>query len=236
LQIVLDKERSDSWQSVRGNHEDYVLSRSHDEAPPDDLEDPRLSIYRNSFWTYQQLNGELGALEAMPFQVSFTGPDGREVRVVHASMIHNRDGIYPETRDEELRKKIEPAPAVLCVGHTHRPLIRVIDQTLVANVGSVGMPFDRDTRACYGQLTWRNGEWGAEIIRLPYDHAQAEQDYFDSGFIPQAGPLTELMLLEFRRAQAHLHLWNRCYEQAVLTGEMLIGDSVAAYMAGVNGQ
>jgi len=231
LGILLEKERSDSWQLVRGNHEDYVLARNHDEASSND---PRSAIFRNSFWTYKRLNGHVEALEAMPFQVNFDGPDQREVRIVHASMLHNRDGIYPQTTEEELREKISPGPALFCVGHTHRPLVRKIDHTLVVNAGSVGMPFDGDTRACYAQLTWHKGEWGAEIVRLPYDQVQAEQDFFDSGFIPGAGPLTEIMLLEFRRAEAHLHLWTRIYEQAVLRREISIGESVSDYMNTLN--
>ncbi|MEZ4518278.1 MAG: hypothetical protein R3C44_16140 [Chloroflexota bacterium] len=49
---------------------------------------------------------------------TFTGPvrvgppDGQALRVVHASLISNRDGIYPDTSEEHLREQIDPAPAV----------------------------------------------------------------------------------------------------------------------------
>ncbi len=166
LDLLLEKQLAEGWQSVRGNHEDYVLDQAKPGAP---RSGPRFDISRNAFWTYQELNGREDSLEMMPFQVSVSGPSGDEVRVVHGSMRGNRDGIYPETTVDEIRLKIAPAPTVLCVGHTHRPLIRQVDKTVVVNVGSVGSPFDGDGRASYAQLTWDKQSWKAKIIRLKYD-------------------------------------------------------------------
>jgi len=163
LRIVQTKMADESWSMVRGNHEDYVLKQAKPDAP---RTGPEFEIDRSAFWTYQQLNGQVSSLKALPFQVNVFDPAGREVRAVHASMRDNRDGIYVDTSDEDLRQKIAPAPAVLCVGHTHKPLMRRIDDTLVINVGSVGMPFDGDKRASYAQLIWQNGSWRAEIARL----------------------------------------------------------------------
>jgi predicted phosphodiesterase len=136
LQFVEERQQLSGWQVVRGNHEDYVLVHDGPDAPKSG---PEFEIYRNSYWTYQQLAGKVASLKAMPFQVSFPGPDDKEVRVVHASMRGNRIGIYPNTPDAMLGQLIAPPPAVICVGHTHRPLVRQLDGTLVVNVGSAGM-------------------------------------------------------------------------------------------------
>jgi hypothetical protein len=212
---------------VRGNHEDYVLDFT---SPETTSGGPVFEIARSGYWTYQQLNGRVDQLQAMPFQVSFAGPDGREFRVVHASMRSNRDGIFPKTSDGELRQLIAPAPSVLCVGHTHRPLVRHIDNTLVVNVGSVGMPFDGDPRTGYAQLNWLAGQWRARIIRLAYDREQTVRDFFECGFIPGAGSLADLMLVELQRARSYIHLWGWQYEQSVLAGEISIDASVKAFM------
>jgi predicted phosphodiesterase len=231
LRIVQTKMEGDSWLVVRGNHEDYVLKQARPDAPSSG---PEFEIDRSAFWTYQKLNGQVSSLKAMPFQVNVFDPAGREVRAVHASMRNNRDGIYVDTSDEDLRRKIAPAPAVLCVGHTHKPLIRRIDDTLVINVGSVGMPFDGDKRSSYAQLTWQYGSWRAELIRLEYNRKQTEQDFFSTGFFDGAGELARIMLLEFRQARAYLHLWVRQYEAAVLAGEISLNDSVNEFLTGVN--
>ncbi|RME96734.1 MAG: metallophosphoesterase, partial [Chloroflexi bacterium] len=178
LRFVQHKQHADGWQVVRGNHEDYVIQW---DSPDAATSGPKFEIFKLAYWTFEQLNGNVDALRAMPFQLSLPAPDGSEFRVVHASMINNRTGIFPFTTDEKLRQKItapnQPPPAVLAVGHTHIPLVRHIDGTLVVNAGSVGLPFDGDTRAAYAQLTWRQGRWAAKIIRLDYDRDRAEQDY-----------------------------------------------------------
>ncbi|UCG24422.1 MAG: metallophosphoesterase family protein [Chloroflexota bacterium] len=226
LQFIEEKQRSAGWQLVRGNHEDYVLVHARPDAP---RSGPEFEIYLNSYWTYRRLEGKIESLKAMPFQVTVTGPDGREVRVVHASMRGNRIGIYSEMPDAMLDQLITPAPAVLCVGHTHRPLVRQLGDTLVVNAGAVGMPFDGDRRAAYAQLTWKNDQWAGEIIRLDYDQKQTEEQFHASGFIPEAGPLAEIMLLEFRQARSHIHLWLTNYQPLVLSGEMTMAESVQSY-------
>lgn len=228
LQLVMAKRRTEGWLFVRGNHEDYVLKQAQPDA---ERSGPDFEIGQAAYWTLLKLNGNLGELQKMPFQVAFPAPNEREVRIVHASMRGNRDGIYPDTPDEELRQKILPPPAVLCVGHTHRPLVRQIDQTLVVNVGAVGMPFDGDYRPAYAQLTWQDNKWQVKIVRLDYDRAQTERDFFDTGFFDEAGDLVKIMLVEFRQSRAHIHMWSRQYEEAVLSGQMSMAESVRSYMA-----
>ena len=165
----------------------------------------------------------MSPLEAMPFQQTVPVEDGTEVRIVHASVHGTRDGIFPETPDEVLSKQIgRPHVPLFCVGHTHWPLVRQLDHTLVVNVGAVGMPFDGDRRASYGQLTWRHGQWQARIVRLPYDWLRAERDYVDTGFLDGGGPFPRLMLVELQRAQSQLYGWTNTYEQAVLAGELSV--------------
>ena len=231
LQFVGERQQQNGWLVVRGNHEDYVLSQARPDRP---RSGPEYEISLNSLWTYRQLNGEMSALKKMPFQISIPGPHDEEIRVVHASMLGNRDGIYPETTAAELRHKITPPPAVLAAGHTHRPLIRRLDETLVVNVGSVGMPFDGDDRAAYGRFTKRRDRWQAQIIRLNYDKVQTERDFFETGFIPDAGDLARIMLLEFRQAHSHIFAWVNQYQPAVLAGQLSVADSVTQYLAANN--
>jgi putative phosphoesterase len=232
LLFVGERQRQDGWLVVRGNHEDYVLSQARPDRP---LSGPEYEIALNSLWTYRDLNGEMVALEKMPFQISVPGPHAEEMRIVHASMLGNRAGIYPESTAEELRHRIAPPPEVLVAGHTHRPLIRRLDETLVVNVGSVGMPFDGNDRAAYGRFTKSHGIWQSVIIRLNYDKAQTERDFFETGFIPQAGDLARIMLLEFHQARSHIFNWVYQYQPLVLAGQLSVADSVAQYLA-INGQ
>lgn len=232
MQFIQDKQRTQDWLVVRGNHEDYVISYARPDVEYGELE---FEIYRGAYWTYRQLYGNVSALEAMPFQVDLTAPNGDAARVVHASMHNNRDGIFPKTTDEQLRQKIQrpgqPPPPLFCVGHTHWPLLRDIDDTLVINVGAVGLPFDGDPRACYGQLTWHRGRWQAELIRLDYDRRAAERDFFSTGFLEEGGALSPLILNEFRTSQSRLYQWAMEYEARVLANELTLADSARKFLA-----
>lgn len=233
LAYVQQKVAGDGWELVRGNHEDYVLLHADPASP---RSGPQFEIFRNSFWTYLQVADQVEYLASMPEQVSFDDPGGGETRFVHGSMQGPRAGIFPSISDETLRAKIAPPPATLCVGHTHVPLVKRLDGTLVVNVGSVGVPFDRDRRAAYAQLLWRRGRWEAEIVRLDYDWAQTEREFSETGFLSGAGPLAEIMLLEFQQARSHIHLWIGRYEQAILAGELSVAESVAAYLGSLGGR
>lgn len=227
LEFIQQQQQTAGWQVVKGNHEDYVIEFDRPETTPGG---PRFEIFQMAHWAYQQLNGHVRALQAMPFQVSLTGPAGDEMRVVHASMLNNRNGIFTTTSDAHLRQKIQPPPAVLGVGHTHIPLVRRIDNTLVVNAGAVGLPFDGDPRASYAQVEWRRGEWSAQIVRLEYDRRRAEQDFFDTDFMTNAGPLALLVLDELRTAQSRLYQWTVEYQQATLNGDISLPDAVNNFM------
>lgn len=233
LHLILRRQNRSGWLLVRGNHEDYVIAQARPEAQ---RSGPTFDVFRSSYWTLEQLDGDVSALEGMPFQQNLCAPDGSQVRVVHASMRGIRDGIFPMTPDDVLRKQIgRPVAALFCVGHTHWPLIRHIDRTLVVNVGAVGLPFDGDSRASYGQLVWRDGGWSAEIVRLDYDREQTERDYRDSGFLDEGGPLARLMLRELRTARSQLYQWALAYETPVLQRAMTIDQSVALYLESAGG-
>lgn len=224
LRFVINKQEHAGWHLLRGNHEDYLLRCGLPETPQTG---PKFEINRFAHFAYEQLNGETERIRTMPEGYSMNAPDGSEFRVVHASMEHNRDGIHQELSDQELRVKIDPAPAVFVTGHTHQPLIRKIDQTLVVNTGSVGSPFDLDWRPSYGRFTWDAvAGWNTEIVRVPYDRRRIEQDYQSSGFLKDGGPLAQIMLVELRRSRGLIYHWASQYEQMVLNEEISLEESV----------
>ncbi len=223
LAWMLERRESHGWHLLLGNHEEFVLDC---EGPEQPLSGPGYEIKQFAHFALAQVNGMAAELRTLPGIFECLSPNGDMLRVVHASMRSNRDGIYPETPNDILRKQIAPAPAVFVTGHTHRPLMRPVDDTLVVNIGSVGSPFDDDRRAGYGRFIWTGDEWQAEIVRLAYDFGQIEKDYVRSGFLEQGGPLAQLMLVELRKARGLIHRWAGRYESAVLSGHITLEESV----------
>ena len=224
---VLDRAKAEDWGVIRGNHERYVLNYGDGNWPDGG---PEYDIQRHAKWTYDQLDGLVEPLAALPVQWDMQDDDGNELRMVHASMLGDRSGIFPDDADEALREKIAPPPAVLVVGHTHRPLVRTVDDTLVVNVGAVGAPFDRDPRAGYARLTHSDGSWRAEIVRLEYDREQAIAGFHDCGYLEESGDFARLILAEFREARSLIPGWYRAYERQVMRGEMTLKASVDLYL------
>ena len=226
LRFVLARAADSGWRIIRGNHEEYVLRVAREPGERPGLEG---AVRENVGWTAQQLDDEVATIDGLPAQISLRAPDGGEAWVVHASMRHNRDNILPDTPDDLLREQIAPAPPLIRVGHTHRPLIRTIDATLVVNAGSAGLPFDGDARASYAQLTWHAG-WHATIARVAYDRDQTERDYAGTGFMRDSGAIAALIYDEFRTARPRLSRWMERYKDAVLAGELTAAESVRDYL------
>jgi hypothetical protein len=145
---------------------------------------------------------------------------------------------FPKTTDDQIRNKMQaagqPVPKLFCTAHTHYPLIRSVDDTLVVNVGAAGLPFDGDPRAAYAQLTWLKGQWKARIIRLDYDRPQAEQDFYNSGYLANGGPLIKLILDELHTARPNLYQWTLQYHNLIMAGEITLEQSVSNYLSEKN--
>ena len=50
LEVIREKQRTDGWLVVRGNHEDYVIGHTLPDAP---RRGPAFEIYRAAYWTYE---------------------------------------------------------------------------------------------------------------------------------------------------------------------------------------
>lgn len=223
LDLLIDRRQRDGWHLLRGNHEEFVLDCENPHQP---RTGPAYEMRQFAHFALRQVDDKVDMIKALPDIYEYLAPDSQLLRVVHASMRSNRDGIYPMTGDNEIRRQIDPAPSVFITGHTHRPLMRQVDDTLVVNIGSVGSSFDDDRRAGYGRFVWQNGQWAAEIVRIDYDFCRLEEDYVRSGFLVEGGPLAQLMLVELRKARGLIHRWASQYEAPVLEGFLSLEESV----------
>ncbi len=227
LQMIEEKRKKAGWKVIRGNHEDYVIERDH---PDDPKCGPQFEMFQPVHFTYQQLNQNIDRIRTLPEKISLALENEGEVRLLHGSMIGNRDGIYPEDSEAELAHKIAPPPAVFITGHTHRSLIAQVNGALIVNAGSVGLPFDGDTRPAYAQITHHQGIWQAAIIRLAYDRQSAERDFRDFGFVGGGGPLVNLILLELRTGMGQLYQWVEKYLQPIQDGEITVEEAANEFL------
>jgi predicted phosphodiesterase len=227
LALTLAKVRTHGWRTLRGNHEDYVIFQASPDAP---REGPAFEAYRQSWWTLNELGGDVSAVCAWEDMVELPTPGGL-LRVAHGTVHTNTRGMFPGmTAEELLEAGGSPAPAVFCAGHIHHPFVRYARNSIYFNVGSVGMPFDGDWRASYGRLTWQGGHWLPQIIRLEYDRERAIRDYSERGFLTGAGPMALLVLAEQLHSRPQLFHWQRDFFDEVMAGRRTVEAAVIAQL------
>ena len=140
---------------IRGNGERWTASP--DEAPVNEIVPGAIAVCREQLG--EMLVDELAAL-----------PEGvviGETSYVHGSPISDVRSFMPEPLEDEGELLAGVTERRLVFGHTHLPFARpsVDGRIELVNPGSVGMPFDGDTRAAYALLH----DDGVEHRRVAYD-------------------------------------------------------------------
>jgi putative phosphoesterase len=105
--------------------------------------------------------------------------DGDRVALVHAVPGDTWKVVQPDASDADLEETYGPLGAKVAVYcHIHRPYVRSIGDFTLANSGSVGMPFDGDSRSSY--LLIEDGQ--PAIRRVAYDVERHIADVERSGY------------------------------------------------------
>lgn len=126
---------------LKGNHESFVLACADKQRDP---AEPDFDLYRFTYWTANNLGQAIEEIKDWPDHLDLTELDGGSTfHITHGSRLGNRSGIYAETCDDELAAKLGDPCDLFVASHTHKPLIRHFNETLVVNTGSVGQPFRR---------------------------------------------------------------------------------------------
>ncbi len=228
-QLIEQRIQEQGWVMTLGNHEQYTTA--WDEKR--EISSAEADLYLSSLWTYQQLSSSaIQHLKALPLAHSISAHQTL-IEFHHASPRGTQDGIGPWTTDDEIREKMVTAPDIFFTAHTHRMFVRQVDETLVINSGSVGVPLDGDKRCGYIQLEWRD-EWCVEQVRLDYDRSQTQQDFDDVDYNNVCGASAVLLYLEWRDAQSYVPAFFRAYNESLKAGTITPKQAVAAYLDELN--
>ncbi len=217
------------WPRLRGNHEDYVIAQCREFEPGDLLANP---IWQPARWTAEQLDKRSEELESLPLTMTMQAPNGSDVLIAHGTPQVNSDGVFGKTTDDELRQMLgDEPPSLFVCAHTHASLMRRVDETLIVNVGAVGLPFNGDSRAQYGVFTWKAKGWQAELRALDYDREQTYRAFEDGGFLDGGGPLARVIMKEVETARPHLGPWVRDFGDDVRAGNLSVTQATERYLA-----
>jgi len=203
---VIREIRRRGWVSIRGNHEEYLLSFRRQDVPPDWL---HLDEWAAARWMAAELSeDDIEYLGSLAFSARCDSIP--QLLLTHGSPVATSDGLGPWTRASKLDRLLAGIEeSVLVCGHTHRPMVRELDHGLVVNVGSVGLPFNGDRRAQYAILTWVDGDCRVELRQVEYDLEATLSAYRTTGFFEAGGVTAELLRLELLHATPFLVPFQR---------------------------
>ncbi|RDV39707.1 metallophosphoesterase [Bradymonadaceae bacterium TMQ3] len=189
------------WRSVKGNHEDYLLSFCRGDIP-----EPwcTLDEWAGSRWMADELSEEAVAfIDALPF--SLHAESDPTLEVFHGSPRSHSEGIGAWTPDDRLRAHFDAIEgSTLICAHTHRPLVHRFDDGLIVNVGSVGLPFNGDWRAQYAILTGSGPSREVTLRQVEYDREGFLRHYQRSGFLTEGNITARLLYREVQAARPFL--------------------------------
>jgi predicted phosphodiesterase len=154
---------------IRGNGERWTEEPG--DAPEDDVVQGAIAACREALG-----EPDVAELAGLPETVV-----REQAMFCHASPLSDVRSFMPTPDDDEAELLDEVFEPRLIFGHTHLPFRRISAHGGIelVNPGSVGMPFDGDTRAAYALI---HPDRRVEHRRVPYDHAvsaQAVRDRFD---------------------------------------------------------
>ena len=171
---------------VMGNADEFLLAPAllAPEHHPD-ADDSLRRMHDMERWCAAQLRpDDLDYIRTFQPTVEIPLDNGQFLLCYHGSPRSNHEEIRAATPEAELAEKLGPQRALVMAGaHTHEQFFRRLEQTIVLNPGSVGLPYetlpDGGARnppwAEYAVLTCENGRLNVDLRRVPVDQAAIRQ-------------------------------------------------------------
>lgn len=174
---------------ISGNTDRYLVTGERPKRHPKDEADwqhmaEQLRIRDENFiWTVWKLSfADYEYLSKLGHNLGLYVDNYGPIIGYHAVPGNDERAMMPDTDPEEVLDNMCDREGRLGFGgHTHLPMDRDLGRWRVVNVGSVGMPFDNDSRACYVIATFENDEVHLEFRRVEYDVDAVIHDLQESG-------------------------------------------------------
>jgi predicted phosphodiesterase len=227
---VMDLIADAAWPAIYGNH-DLIIGRLETDAVTPPFTDRQR--FASLYWTHDTLRPDhLDAIRALPATLRLEWPSLPPIRLWHGTPGDPFSGIFPFTSTPVALDLLHNvAERYVVLGHTHRPIDRTFGRWRVFNGGSVGLPYNGDTRAQYLILDGKPQGWTPTFRAVDFDHAPLRPRFESSGMLEASGALGELHIQtaltgepwssDFAYWLHHQQLWQT----------RTVDDAVAAYLA-----
>jgi predicted phosphodiesterase len=177
---------------VMGNADEFMLDPSLLDPARHPRADTRLRrLHDMERWAVAQLSPEdRDYIATFQPTVQIDLDEGRSLLCYHGSPRSSREEIRASTSEAELAVKLgERRALVMAGGHTHEQFLRCLDQSIVINPGSVGLPWETQSGgtgrnppwAEYAVLALQGQRLSVDLRRVPVDQEAIRRSLLDSG-------------------------------------------------------
>ena len=167
---VVERIQRERIPTIMGNYDDGVGFERDDCGCAYREADEKQRGDRSLAWTRAHSTSAIKEfLRSLQAQIRFDA-DGRRVLLVHGSPRKINEYLFEDRPVSSFQRLAASFDAdVIAYGHTHKPYVKVVENVLFLNVGSVGKPKDGDWRACYA--VFDTATLDVQFVRVAYDIA-----------------------------------------------------------------
>jgi predicted phosphodiesterase len=166
---ALNRIRELNCSVIKGNADEWTVRGVGAGEVPDALLE---RMNRERDWTVSQLDaGDIDYLNTLPVEWSLDEKDLPGIHAFHATPDSLFDIVKPDTASDELEARLmrREETELYLYAHIHLPYVRYLKGKCVANLGSVGLPFDGMPRSSYLLVNVKEDGPDVMIRRVAYD-------------------------------------------------------------------
>lgn len=187
---------------IRGNKEDYWISRRYDENCV--WKDGNSTVGAMKYCYANQTERDIDFFKRLPICREIILEGAAPIMACHGSPERNNEKLLPyHERTESIIDQC-PYRYIIC-GHTHVQNVAEYGNKLVLNPGAAGVSVHSGGKAQFMILRQNIHEWEHEFISLDYDKEKVIKEMHESGLYDMAP------------------YWSQVTEHLILTGEVSHG-------------
>ncbi|RSL33411.1 metallophosphoesterase [Salibacterium salarium] len=189
---ALETVRSTPGKVLKGNADEWIIRGVKKGEVPDSA---LALMNQEQEWSVERLSSEdINYLNNLPESFLETLSDHVTMHAFHATPDSLFDVVTADTPDEELVEKltVNNDANVIVYGHIHTPYIKTIGNKTFINTGSIGLPFDGDSRPSYVLLQVEDDSFSADIHRVTYDTSRVV-DQYDANNYPNSQQMKQVV-------------------------------------------
>lgn len=199
---VLERLRKFKTWIIKGNREEDIIDYQMGRKKEWDY----LKQFASMKWTFNSLKEEqLVFIKELANQIVIDIPGTSKIRVVHGSPRDVYEHLFPDKLIERLdyATRMIDEEYLVC-GHSHRHWIKLHNDKLIINPGSVGQSFNKHISTEYSILEWKDSRWKHSHHYAKYDIEKAIDDFYKTGLSEYGGFWVEVTIMSLRESQNYM--------------------------------